>query len=143
MTGTWRLLADTVTCSVVYIQPSEKASSSNEITPYDDRDINNLQFKKSTQRIELNNRQEYQLYKFLSDSSHFCSAISGSFALKGGFLISKRDKLIGKIRYGEPGGQWHFDHIGVTSYSGSTTLIGTKMEDILLSDIKRNTKNIK
>jgi hypothetical protein len=133
----WQTLSDTTKYSVTYIQ----LNLSNQLA--DDtfgKDILALQNNKEAKKMNLTNKQEFNLFKFITNTTNFSESDCGTFHINAGFIIYQDDKFVGKINIGCGYNQWNFQPENYKSRSGGLSKNGFTEMEKLLDDINLSNK---
>lgn len=133
----WQALSDTTKYSVSYIQLNFINYPTDETIG---KDIFDLQDHKDGKKMKLSNRQEFNLFKLVTDSTNFSEGDCGTFQLNAGFIVYQGDKAVGKINVGCGYNQWNFFPDNNQSKWGGLNDKGFKEMEKLLDDLNLTNK---
>lgn len=133
----WQTLSDTTGYSVTYIQLNFDQFVTDETIS---NDILDRQDGKGGKKMKLTNQQEFNLYQFVTDSTHFSEGECGTFHLNAGFIIHQADQVVGYINVGCGYGQWYFFPGNNQSKGGLVSEKGFRAMEKLLDDINLTNK---
>jgi hypothetical protein len=133
----WRTLSDTTKYSATYIQLNFINHPTDETIG---KDIIDLQDEKGGKKMKLTNKQEFNLYKLVTDTTNFSEGDCGTFQLNAGFIIYQDDKAVGKINVGCGYNQWNFFPENNQSKWGGLNEKGFRKMEKLLDDINLTNK---
>lgn len=133
----WQTLSDTTKYSVTYIQLNFLNTPTEETIG---KDIFELQNDKNGKKMKLTNKQEFNLFKLVTDTTNFSEGDCGTFQLNAGFLIYQGKKSVGKINIGCGYNQWNFEPNNNQSKWGGLNKKGFGEMEKLLDDINLTNK---
>jgi|GEM_PF-3221448 len=133
----WQTLSDTTKYSATYIQLNFDQFPMEETVG---NDILDFQDGKGGKKMKLTNQQEFNLYKLVTDSTHFSEGDCGTFHLNAGFIIYQGEKIVGKINVGCGYGQWNFFPHNNQSKWGALNEKGFRAMEKLLDEINLTNK---
>lgn len=128
----WEALSDTTKYSATYIQLNFiNYPTDNTIG----KDIFDVQDDKRGKKIKLSNKEEFNLFRLVTDSTNFSDGDCGTFQLNAGFIIYQGDEAVGKINIGCGYNQWNFFPDNNQSRWGGLNDKGFREMEKLLDDI--------
>lgn len=133
----WQALSDTAKYSVTYIQLNFINYPTDETIG---KDIFDIQDYKDGKKMKLTNKQEFNLFKLVTDTTDFSEGECGTFQLNAGFIIYQGDKSVGKINVGCGYSQWNFQPDNYQSKWGVLNDKGFSKMEKLLDDINLTNK---
>lgn len=133
----WQALSDTTKYSATYVQLNFINYPTDETIG---KDIIDLKDDKGGKKMKLTNKQEFNLFKLVTDSTKFSEGDCGTFQLNAGFIIYQDDKAVGKINVGCGYNQWNFFPDNNQSKWGGLNEKGFSEMEKLLDDINLTNK---
>lgn len=133
----WQALSDTTKYSATYVQLNFINYPTDETIG---KDIIDLQDDKGGKKMKLTNKQEFNLFKLVTDCTNFSEGDCGTFELNAGFIIYQDDKAVGKINVGCGYNQWNFFPDNNQSKWGGLNEKGFSEMEKLLDDINLTNK---